>query len=235
MPTNEGMLPTKPKAVIFDLDDTLVASTVDYAKFKRLVIDRIVRDGEPRGSYDPGELIVTIIARYEASMRSKGLPEAQVRDKVAELDRIMDAVELERVSETTRIAGALEVLSLLKARGVKVGILTRGCEQYARAALERAGLSHLVDEVECRNSKTKPKPSPESYQKLAKALGVRPEETVFVGDHPMDAQCAANAGAPFVGVMTGDVPEEELLDSGSVAVFRDVAHMLPWLEDILSD
>lgn len=235
MPRRKSAIPRRLRAVVFDLDDTLVVSTVDYAKFKRLVIDRIVEDGEPRGDYDPGELIVTIIARYEAALRSRGFPETEVRRRVAELDRIMDAVELEKVSETTGVAGALEVLSMLKSRGIKVGILTRGCELYAKAALERTGLAQLVAEVECRNSKTKPKPDPESYLKLTRALGVRPEETVFVGDHPMDAQCAANAGAPFVGVMTGEVPERELLDSGSVAVFTDVGQMLSWLEALLSE
>lgn len=226
-------LPRRISAVVFDLDDTLVLSKVDYGKFKRLVIERIVQDGEPKEKYSPQELIVDIIARYETSLRARGLTESEVKARTAELDRIMDAVELEKVSETIEIAGASEVLSMLKARGVKVGILTRGCEKYARAVLERTGMDRFVDEIECRNSKTKPKPDPESYLKLAKALGVRPEETIFVGDHPMDAKCAVNAGAPFVGVMTGDVPEEDLLAAGSLAVFRDVGQMLSWLEGLL--
>lgn len=224
-------LPRRVRAVIFDLDDTLVLSTVDYGKFKRLVIEEIVGGGEPASEYSPGELIVAIIARYEAALRSRGVSDAEVKDRLAALDHIMDSVELERVSETVAIDGASDVLSMLRSSGVKIGILTRGCERYARAALERTGMDMFVDVIEGRNSKTRPKPDPESYLKLAHALGVRPEETIFVGDHPMDAQCAANAGAPFVGVMTGDVPEQELLDAGSVAVFADVGQMLSWLRD----
>jgi phosphoglycolate phosphatase len=227
--------PRRFRAVIFDLDDTLVISTVDYGKFKRLVIEKIVQEGEPRADYSPEELVVGIIARYEAALRSRGVSEREIRGKVAELDRIMDSVELERVSETVAVNGAHEVLSMLKSMGVRVGILTRGCEQYARSALERSRLDGLVDEIEGRNSKTRPKPDPESYLKLARALGVGPEETVFVGDHPMDAQCAVNAGAAFVGVMTGDVPEKDLQEAGSMAVFPDVGQMRSWLEKHLCD
>ncbi len=87
--------------------------------------------------------------------------------------------------------------------------------------------------VECRNSKTKAKPSPEAYLKLVKALGVRKEETIFVGDHPIDGQCAANAGVPFIAVLTGDVPEKALRAAGAVEVFQDVGQMATWLSEVI--
>jgi len=228
-------LPRRLAAVIFDLDDTLVVSTVDYAKFKRLVIERIVEDGEPRSAYSPNELILIILERYKGAMRARGLTDQEVKQRLTALDGIMDAVELEMVSETLPIDGAAEVLAMLRAKGVKIGILTRGCREYAEAALKMAGMEGLVDAIEGRSSETKPKPDPESYLRLARALGVDPRDTVYVGDHPMDAECALNAGAPFIGVMTGDVPEDELMRAGSLAVFRDVGLMLVWLEQNLAD
>ncbi len=221
------------RAVIFDLDDTLVDSTVNYAKFKTLVIDRIASYGEPRGHYSATETIVAIVSRYEEQMRREGVSGSVMQERMAELDRIMDEVELERVTETKAIRGATDLLRLLKESGTKIGILTRGCEDYATAALSNTGMLELVDAIECRNSKTKPKPNPEAYLKLVKKLGVRKEETLFVGDHPIDAQCAANAGVPFVAVQTGDVPEKELREAGSVEVFRDVGEMVEWLKRML--
>jgi phosphoglycolate phosphatase-like HAD superfamily hydrolase len=118
------------KAVILDLDDTLVESTVDFPKFKGLVIDRIVSYGENRGDYDPTSTIVTIINKFEARMLEKGVPEREARRRLAELDKIMDAVEMERVSETISYDGAARLLGLLKSNGIKVGILTRGCREF---------------------------------------------------------------------------------------------------------
>jgi phosphoglycolate phosphatase len=222
------------RAIIFDLDDTLVESTVDYVKFKTLVIERITSHGEPEDLYDPHETIVTIIARYEERMRRAGIPGATIRNRLAELDTIMDKVELERVSETKPMRGATGLLKLLRKSGVKVGVLTRGCEEYTRSALARTGMLELVDGIECRSANSKPKPDPEAYLKLARRLGVKKEETLFVGDHPIDAQCAANAGVPFVAVETGDIPEEDLRKAGCIELFHDVGDMATWLERILS-
>ena len=226
-------LPSEIRAVVFDLDDTLVLSTVDYGKFKRLVIDKIVSHGEPRKMYDPNETVVSVVSRYEKRMHEARLPDKERKQRLAELDRIMDEVELERVAETKAIRGAIDLLELLRYRGIKIGILTRGCQDYATAALSEAGLMQLVDALECRNSETKAKPSPESYLRLTERLGVRKEETFFVGDHPIDAKCAANAGVPFVAVETGDVSSDDLRAAGCVAVFPDVGSMVEWLRTIL--
>lgn len=228
-------MPARIRAVVFDLDDTLVETTVDFAKFKRLVIQEIGSYGDDRSLYSPNETIVKIVARFEDRMRNRGFDESRIRTMLAELDRIMDRVELERVSETTAIDGAVELLSYLRKRGIRIGILTRGCQEYALEALRIAGMQTLVDEVECRNSNTKAKPDPGSYLNLVRVLGVPKEETIFVGDHPIDAQCAANAGVPFVAVRTGDVPEIDLRDAGSVEVFPDVKHMICWFEKLLND
>jgi len=235
MPQVPVSMPRRIRAVIFDLDDTLVESTVDFTKFKRLVIQRIGTHGDDSSLYSPDETIVEIVARFEDRMRDRGVDENEIRTMLADLDRIMDGVELERVSETTAINGAVELLSFLREKGMKIGILTRGCEEYALTVLRITGMQTLVDKIECRNSNTKAKPDPDSYLNLVRMLGVPKEETIFVGDHPMDAQCAANAGVPFMAVQTGDVPEDVLKDAGSVEIFTDVKHMIGWFEKVLTD
>lgn len=222
------------KAVIFDLDDTLVESTVNFLKFKKLVIERIASYGERESDYNPNETIIAILNRFEERMHKQGLPDKELARRLAELDKIMDEVEMERVSETVAYDGAARLLRMLRQNGIKVGILTRGCEEYANAALVRTSLSDLVDAVECRSPDTKAKPNPEAYVKLVHALGVRKEETIFVGDHPIDAQCAANAGVPFIAVRTGDVSEAALKAAGSVEVFGDVSQMADWFEGFMS-
>ncbi len=233
MDSEPRRLPRKVMAVIFDLDDTLVESTVNYSKFKQLVIDRIVSHGEDPALYSPDETVVSILARFEKRLREAGLSEREVRSRLAEMDSIMDQVELERVDETSPLEGADELLKLLRDKGVKVGVLTRGCEAYAAKALKKAGLDKLVDAVECRNSTTRPKPDPESYLNLVSELGVEKEETMLVGDHAIDAKCAERAGVPFVGVLTGSAPEETLRAAGSVAVFPGIRHMIPWVRKLL--
>jgi len=223
-PRGKGVLTPsrRVRAVVFDLDDTLVASTVDFPKFKRRVIDRMEALGNDGSHYDPSETIVTILERFEARMKAAGASEEEVRGWLAEMDGIMDAVEMERVEETEVIQGAEETLAYLRGRGVKIGVLTRGCKDYAVRAMAKAGIGHLVDAIEARNSESRPKPHPDAYARLVDAMGVHKDESVFVGDHPIDARCASGAGVPFIGVRTGDEPDEVLLEAGAFVVLSDL-------------
>jgi len=223
--------PREPLAVVFDLDDTLVVSTVDFAKFRRLVIERIVEWGDERAAYSANETIVVIIRRAEDYLKRTGLSEDDIKARLAELDRIMDAVEMERVDETAPLDGAPEVLRELRARGLRIGVLTRGCESYARYVLEKTGMTALVDALEARNSETRPKPDPESYLRLVKKLGVRPEDSIFVGDHPIDAECAMMAGVMFIGVGTGDVPDDRMKAAGCSVCLKDVGGLTAWMDE----
>jgi len=223
------------KGVIFDLDDTLVLSTVDYVRFKRLIIERIALEGEDVRDYRPDDGIISLIDRFRHGMEASGRSPSEVQEVLREFDQIMDDVELERADETKAIPGAAGLLALLRDRGVKIGVLTRGCERYARFVLRLTGMLDLVDAIECRNSDVPPKPSPEPYWRLAAQLGLQPEETVFVGDHLIDAKCASSAGVMFIGVRTGDLTEQELRDAGSTEVFTSVAEMMPWFDEALRD
>ena len=225
-PFSEGL-----KGVVFDLDDTLVLSTVDYVRFKKLIIDRIALEGEDPDKYDPTEGIMRLIGRFRRSMESKGRSELETGRVLMDIEAIMDGVEMERVRETRGIPGAKELLQTLRERGLMIGVLTRGCERYATAVLEMTGMLDLVDEIECRNSEVPPKPSPEPYWRVVRRLGLEVGDTVFVGDHYLDAACAREAGVRFIGVRTGDLTDEQLRDAGSVEVLESVADMIAWFDD----
>ncbi|UCE81401.1 MAG: HAD family hydrolase [Methanobacteriota archaeon] len=229
----KDLFPECVKGVIFDLDDTLVHSTVDYARFKRRIIERIALEGDDPSVYDPEEGIMQLIGKFRQRMMGSGRTSSEVDDLLDDFDEIMDDVEMERVKETKSVPGARELLQMLRDRGLKIGVLTRGCEMYATKALELTDMLRLVDHIECRNSDVPPKPSPESYRRLVKRLGLAPEETLFVGDHHLDAMCARKTGVRFVGVRTGDLTEQELREAGGVEVFDSVADMIPWLSGLL--
>lgn len=230
---SEKLRGVRLKGVVFDLDDTLILSTVDYTRFKTLIIERIASMGEDPTLYSPGDGIIVLMDRFAERMIALGWTEEEVGEALGEFEAIMDEVELERVAETREMEGARDLLEHLVSRGIRVGILTRGCLRYAEEALRLGGLREFVHALECRNSRMPAKPNPEPYWHLVERLGLRPEETVFVGDHLLDAACAERAGVPFVGVLTGDLAEEDLLGAGSVAVFPSVADMVPWFVGLL--
>ncbi len=84
--------------------------------------------------------------------------------------------------------------------------------------LVATGLSEFVDEVATRDDSANPKPDPSQIYWLIERMKVSSHEVVMVGDHPVDALCARNAGIAFVGVLTGSWSEEQTKQLGSTVI-----------------
>ena len=170
------------KAVGFDLDGTFMRTRVDYAKLNAADRDVCLSHGIPFDEIDFGD--------------SPKRPRAPIR------------CECEFVSEAVPYPGSAECLPILKSRGLKVGILTRGSLEYATRALgplfEEFDVVMGRDYSEYDNAK----PSPKAMEEFAAELGVRPEEILYVGDNSTDWMSAHGAGASFVGVRTGSGSDE---------------------------
>jgi len=185
------------KALIFDLDGTLVDSAIDFRKMKkrsiRLLEDAGVASGlltEKMLNYEIEELAVN-------DLEKSGLPAAEIKGILRKVAKIMDAIELDAIDGVSIVDDVVETLEMLKNREVKTGIITRSCREYAIRVIEKFGLQNVVDAVAARDDVLRPKPAAEHPRYLMKILGVKPSETALVGDHPMDALCAENADIKF--------------------------------------
>ena len=74
--------------------------------------------------------------------------------------------------------------------------------------LERHGLEVFFDMVVSSLDVRHPKPHPEALIRILEALEVGRENTLYVGDSPVDAQTAAAAGVPFVAYRNGALPAD---------------------------
>ena len=186
------------KAVVFDLDGTLVHSRIDFGKMKRRSIGLLEASGvepglltEKMGNYDIERLSTE-------DLRTRGVSEEDIGKIFQKVSEIMNEVELEALGDVELFEGVSETLEKLKNRGLRIGIVTRSCREYADRVIERLKLRGLIDAVLARDDVSKPKPDPEHLLSLMTILGVKPSETVMVGDHAMDALCAQNAGVRFL-------------------------------------
>ena len=194
------------KAVAFDLDNTLVRSATDFSKM-RLLIRRYLRQHMPSlQGIDAARTTIELVEMVEKT----GGPDGR-GGHVQKIHEIMDRVELESVSRIVPMEGAASCLSQLREMGLKIGVLTRSCPAYTRAALDRAGLSQLVDASSSRTAGEPVKPDPKSLAILASRLGIPTRLLVMVGDHESDAECARLARIPFVQLAS--TPESKPLRS----------------------
>jgi phosphoglycolate phosphatase len=218
------------KAVVFDLDWTLIHSTIDFEKMKREVIAIFLSHGVDRTVFPDGAKSNVIIRRGRRALREKGVDDVDIASVMTHVNDVMNRVELERVSKTTLMTGAATTLRWLQRRGIPIGVLTRGCREYADTALRVVGHRTVVDVLLARDEVEHPKPDPHHLLQLVGELDCNPRQVVLVGDSTLDAACAQNAGAPFVGVVTGVASERELRRFPHHAIIPRIADLIPLLQ-----
>jgi phosphoglycolate phosphatase len=213
---NTGRRATHPKAIMFDLDDTLVVSTIGFMKFRRRLLSYIKDKVTDMSNYSTRDTTVTMIARFEEEMEKKGVDKRTISSYLDDIDAFLNEIELENIDKTISVPGAKELLKSLKEKNVKVGILTRGSPEYAKRALQIAGLDRFVDAMVARDRRSgiRPKPSPESAFALAERLGVPIEDAIMVGDYSIDFVCARDTGIRFYGIASDIESRKSLSEAG---------------------
>ena len=214
-----------PKAVVFDLDDTLISQS-DWLKVAvdriavatariGLVDEQVMRAAMlttlSEGSDRPG---VVDRALQLARPESTGPPEAGlVRVLVAEFMAT-------RVPNLKCSPGARELLHALRDRDIRIGVLSDGRVETQLAKVEDAALTELVDAILITDSlggREFRKPNPAGLQVLLERLGCdEPADVLVVGDRPSKDTAVAHAvGAAAWRVLTGEyasVPDEPAAD-----------------------
>ncbi|MGR3500801.1 HAD family hydrolase [Pseudaestuariivita sp.] len=181
-----------PKAIIFDLDGTLVDSE---------------RPGQVSGLEAFHAMGVPADAEFMLSLVGKDgvAGRALVREKFgevdfAELDRLWTQANRANLEHLQAMPGALKVLTALKAHGLPVAVATSSQRPGATAKLAKVGLTALVGLVITRDDVENAKPHPEPYLKAAAALGVDPQTCLAVEDTPTGVAAALAAGCRVLHV-----------------------------------
>ncbi len=92
---------------------------------------------------------------------------------------------------------------------------------------EILGIGDLVDVATSADDADRSKPHPDIFQAALRKLdGVAPDAAHVVGDTPYDAEAAAKAGLPTIGLLCGGFPEADLTAAGCVAIYRDPQDLL---------
>lgn len=215
------------KAVGFDMDGTLLDTNIDYAKLGNAEFDTLVSLGVPPESINTHAYEVDMIRSGVRYLNENGRP--YTFDDVAELiNKRAEEVELESVDTAEPFEGAYELLSALRDRGYKIGLLTRGQRRYARDAMTKCGLIGFMDVIEAYDDHPtgEQKPNPIAMEYLAKGLGVRTCEILYIGDSVWDYFCARDSGAGFIGIANGENGKRKWADHREVKLIDSVKDLL---------
>jgi phosphoglycolate phosphatase-like HAD superfamily hydrolase len=220
--SNHSRLP----GIVFDLDGTLIHSTIDFLLMRRMTMDRMRQAGVPERVLDGQKSIANNLSACHRYLSDIGSEEA-ARSLLSDAGTIMDDIEMRHVRHTKEVPGATETLRHLIDKGYLLVVLTRGSRNYTEAALTASGLANYLERTVCRDDypDEEAKPNPISLVRAARQLRLTSGECILVGDHMMDLECARSAGSRFVGVLSGatDLPTWTMLGVGEI--IPDVSHL----------
>ncbi|MFA9440528.1 phosphoglycolate phosphatase [Uliginosibacterium sp. sgz301328] len=180
------------RAVLFDLDGTLVDSIPDLAEAVRLMLAEL---GEPSRSEQEtrgfvGKGIPHLVRSALAAGRAPRNDD-EVRRAISVFSRHY-AVTNGR--KTTIYPGVLSGLSALHKLGVRMGCITNKDAAFTQALLRQLGLAQYFGAVVSGDTLPQKKPEPHQLWHACEQLGVERGEALMVGDSVNDALAARNAG-----------------------------------------
>ena len=213
------------KAVIFDLDGTLIDSKEDLALATNRVLCR--RGYAPW----PVEQYGIFMGHGLRALTEQAMPEASRTD--GEIDRCHDLI-LEDYGrncmvKTRLYAGIDKVLDYLTETGVRKAVLTNKPHAIACRIVEGLLGAWRFDFVQGGQEGLPLKPDPDGVYRFCRLMQVEAEETLFVGDSDVDVMTASNAGMRCLGVSWGFRGRRDVEEAGAWRVIDQAEEMMDLL------
>jgi len=214
------------RAVLFDLDGTLVDSAPDLAGAANLLR---ADHGLPPLPYEQLRPMVGSGARGMVGMAFGVAPG---HERFESLREAFLARYAERLLAQTRVFEAMApVLQALEAAGRPWGIVTNKAMRFTAPVLEGLGLHTRAAVVIAGDTTAHAKPHPEPLLEAARRLRLAAADCVFVGDDPRDVEAGRGAGMVTVAAAWGYLGAEQPIDTwGADHVLDRPQDLLNWLE-----
>ncbi|MCV6621501.1 MAG: HAD-IA family hydrolase [Cellvibrionaceae bacterium] len=195
---------TKLKAVLFDLDGTLIDTAPDFI---RVVNQLLAEDNRPAISDE--SIRATVSAGSRALVQLAYNLQAGEEQVEAIRERLLKLYEQQLAIDSKPFAGINELLKKLGEHNIAWGISTNKPEYYTRLLMEQLPLDPSPAIVLSPDQVPNAKPAPDSLLIACEHIGCSVEEAIYIGDHERDIESGKRAGMPTIAAAYGYVPVGE--------------------------
>lgn len=212
----------KFKAVLFDLDGTLLDTLDDLADSMNAVLKDLGFPGHEVDAYRyyVGDGMEVLCQRV--------LPDGH-RDPVM-INKCLVGMREEygkRWKNKTRpYDGMHQTLDSLKEQGIKTAVLSNKPDGMTRLTVEQLLSKWKFDVILGERPGIPRKPDPAGALEIAQHLNTSPDQTVYLGDTGIDMKTATAAGMYPVGALWGFRTREELLENGAAMLIAEPTELL---------
>lgn len=213
------------RAVIFDLDGTLLDTLADIGESANAALVKLGYPAHPLPDYR------TFVGDGVSVLMTRVLP-AHVRnpETVARAVEGFREVYGDRWNLRTQpYSGIVELLDALTARKIPLAILSNKPHDFTQQCVREFFPNHKFSAVIGQREGIPTKPDPTAALEICREWGLKPTEVLYVGDSNVDMETAARAGLHAVGVAWGFRSVEELQSHGAKEIINAPGELLSLL------
>lgn len=183
--------------LIFDLDGTLLNTITDL----HIALNYALKtNGFPEITQQQTQML---LGNGIDILVAGALPNGKENPKFAETYTTFKDYYSKHLNDyTTPYDGIIPLLTELKTRNIKMGIVSNKFDEGVKA-LARQYFNGLIDQAQGTSETVKKKPSPDAVFALIKELNAETETNLYIGDSDVDIKTAKNANIPCISVSWG--------------------------------
>jgi phosphoglycolate phosphatase len=209
------------KALIFDLDGTLIDSLADLAESVNRMLDQ---QGHPR---QPLEVFPQFIGEGVRQLVQRALPTDQQQPDY--IDHCVDLYKAHYAQlwhdQTRPYPHILSTLTALKERGTHLACISNKTHHFTTLCCQHF-FPHTFEVILGQRSGIPAKPAPDAAKECAGTLQLALTDCAYIGDSGIDMQFAKNSGMTAIGVSWGFRSREELLSHGADQIIHQATDLL---------
>jgi HAD superfamily hydrolase (TIGR01549 family) len=215
------------KAVIFDIDGTLIDSNAAHA-------ESFVKAFEKFGKTVPFEELKCLIGMGADDILEKYLDKSEIEKFGEDLKEYRKKIFLEDFLPEIKVFPKMkDLFEKLKAGEKQTALASSAGEDELKEYKKLLNLGDLIQEETNADDAEEAKPEPDIFlAAFDKLKNVEKENVLVIGDTPFDAEAATKANLKIIGVESGGWTREKLLETGCAEVYRDVAEIFENYEKI---
>ncbi len=200
----------KFKAVLFDLDGTLVDT------------EQLIRESFNYALKQQGFPGIT----SEQQARLAGMPLSKIYPLISakgNLEKLINdhrEFALKNVNLAKKYPSTIKVLKKIRKMGTRIGVITGRYRKSTEQILEKMGLQKFVDILVCGDDFEESKPGPKPYLSAIQKLGLKPKECLVVGDGWVDVTAGKKAGCTVARAMYGYGAREECMEQADMQISK---------------
>lgn len=195
--------------VIFDLDGTILNTIKDLQVSLNVALSRHSLPTQPLAN------VTRFVGNGLRKLVERSLPQG-TSEEVAQsvLKTFVNYYAAHSSSFTKPYRGILQLMKRLKARGVKIAVVSNKADVVVQQLCSHF-FPLLVDFALGEKENIAPKPNPQPVLVALNVLHVSAENALFVGDSEVDVETARNASVECLSVLWGFRAEQELVNCGA--------------------